>query len=53
MFAGNIPRVTQTIPTAIYIAVATGDMKVAWLWVGSMIIISFLLLQVIYQRSSH
>jgi molybdate transport system permease protein len=52
MFAGNIPGVTQTIPTAIYIAVDTGDMKMAWLWVGSMIIISFLLLQVIYRKSS-
>jgi molybdate transport system permease protein len=52
MFAGNIPGVTQTIPTAIYIAVDSGDMEMAWLWVGSMIIISFLLLQVIYRKSS-
>lgn len=48
----GFPGVTQTTPTAIYIAVDSGDMEMAWLWVGSMIIISFLLLQVIYRKSS-
>lgn len=42
MFAGNIPGKTQTIPTAIYVAIDSGNMELAWLWVMSMIGISFL-----------
>lgn len=44
MFAGNIPGKTQTIPTAIYVAIDSGNMELAWLWVGSIIVISFLML---------
>lgn len=44
MFAGNIPGKTQTIPTAIYVAIDSGNMEMAWLWVMSMIGISFLML---------
>jgi molybdate transport system permease protein len=44
MFAGNIPGETQTIPTAIYIAIDSGNMKMAWLWVISIVIISFMML---------
>ncbi len=44
MFAGNIPGKTQTIPTAIYVAIDSGNMELAWLWVMSMIGISFLML---------
>jgi molybdate transport system permease protein len=44
MFAGNIPGKTQTTPTAIYIAIDSGNMQMAWLWVGCMIGISFLML---------
>ncbi len=44
MFAGNIPGKTQTIPTAIYLAIDSGDMKMAWLWVISIMLISFLML---------
>lgn len=44
MFAGNIPGKTQTIPTAIYIAIDSDNMQLAWLWVLSMIGISFLML---------
>ncbi|WP_251555134.1 molybdate ABC transporter permease subunit [Neobacillus muris] len=44
MFAGNIPGKTQTIPTAIYVALDSGNMELAWLWVASMIGISFLML---------
>ncbi|MDF2855068.1 MAG: molybdenum transporter permease [Neobacillus sp.] len=44
MFAGNIPEKTQTASTAIYIAMESGNMNLAWSLVGSMIIISFLLL---------
>ncbi len=44
MFAGNIPGETQTIPTAIYIAIDSGNMTMAWLWVISIVILSFILL---------
>jgi molybdate transport system permease protein len=44
MFAGNIPGETQTIPTAIYIAIDSGNMEMAWLWVISIVIISFAML---------
>lgn len=41
MIAGNIPHKTQTLPTAIYIAVESGDQTLAWCWAGAIIIISF------------
>lgn len=44
MVAGNIPGKTQTVPTAIYIAVGSGDMKTAWAWTASIVFLSFLLL---------
>eukprot|EP00130_Batrachochytrium_dendrobatidis_P008317 XP_006683192.1 hypothetical protein BATDEDRAFT_92960 [Batrachochytrium dendrobatidis JAM81] len=44
MFAGNIPGRTQTVPTAIYIAIDSGNMKMAWLWVISIVLISFIML---------
>jgi molybdate transport system permease protein len=44
MFAGNIPGRTQTAPTAIYIAMESGNMALAWALVISMVIISFLML---------
>lgn len=44
MFAGNIPGKTQTAPTAIYVALESGNMERAWILVASMIIISFLML---------
>jgi molybdate transport system permease protein len=44
MFAGNIPGKTQTISTAIYVAIDSGNMGLAWLWVISMIAISFVML---------
>ncbi|MGE7767190.1 molybdate ABC transporter permease subunit [Peribacillus sp. NPDC096540] len=47
MFAGNIPGKTQTIPTAIYIAMDSGNMTLAWLWVGVIIAISFIMLFVV------
>ncbi|WP_040206844.1 molybdate ABC transporter permease subunit [Neobacillus jeddahensis] len=52
MFAGNIPGKTQTTPTAIYVAIDSGNMKLAWLWVLSMIAISFLLLVIIQLSKS-
>jgi molybdate transport system permease protein len=47
MFAGNIPGETQTIPTAIYIAIDSGNMAMAWLWVISIMIISFIMLLIV------
>jgi len=44
MFAGNLPGQTQTASTAIYIAIDSGNMGMAWLWVTSMIVISFFML---------
>ncbi|MGD6844024.1 molybdate ABC transporter permease subunit [Bacillus infantis] len=44
MFAGNIPGKTQTIPTAIYFAIDSGNMELAWLWTAVMIGISFIML---------
>lgn len=44
MFAGNIPGVTQTVPTAIYMAIDSGNMTLAWLWVITIVALSFLLL---------
>jgi molybdate transport system permease protein len=49
MFAGNIPGKTQTIPTAIYMAIDSGNMQWAWLWVLSIIGISFIMLICIRQ----
>ncbi|MCL7745611.1 molybdate ABC transporter permease subunit [Halalkalibacter alkaliphilus] len=44
MFAGNIPGKTQTIPTAIYLAMESGNMQLAWLWVLLIMLISFIML---------
>jgi molybdate transport system permease protein len=44
MFAGNIPGKIQTIPTAIYVTIESGDMNLAWAWVVMTIILSFFLL---------
>lgn len=44
MFAGNLPGRTQTAPTAIYMAIESGNMESAWLWVIAMAGISFLML---------
>ena len=44
MIAGNIPGKTQTIPTAIYVAVDGGNTALAWAWTFSIVAISFALL---------
>ncbi|MDM5249570.1 MULTISPECIES: molybdate ABC transporter permease subunit [unclassified Lysinibacillus] len=44
MFAGNLPGKTQTTPLAIYMAIESGNMSLAWSWVICMIVISFLML---------
>ncbi len=44
MFAGNIPGKTQTISTAIYESIESGESELAWIYVGVSIGLSFLLL---------
>lgn len=52
MIAGNIPYKTQTLSTAIYVAVDSGNMNLAWLWTFAIIVISFLLLVIINLKKS-
>jgi molybdate transport system permease protein len=47
MVAGNIPGETQTVPTAIYIAVETGRMDLAAYWVAAVVFLSFFLLGIV------
>jgi molybdate transport system permease protein len=44
MIAGNIPGKTQTIPTAIYVAVESNNMALAWWWTLSVLFISFIVM---------
>ena len=46
IFAGNIPGVTETMPTAIYIAIENNDMHLAYAWVSIMIVMSFIMMLV-------
>lgn len=48
MVAGSIPGKTQTIATAIYVAVETNNMLLAALWVGATVAVSFVLLLLVY-----
>ncbi|MDQ8734649.1 molybdate ABC transporter permease subunit [Paenibacillus sp. LHD-38] len=50
MIAGNIPGKTQTIPTAIYVAVDSGNTAMAWAWTFAIIAISFMLLLISRQK---
>lgn len=50
MLAGNIPGKTQTLPTAIYIAVESGKPSLAWAWSAAIIIISFFMLAIANRR---
>ncbi|WP_110931605.1 molybdate ABC transporter permease subunit [Paenibacillus bouchesdurhonensis] len=51
MFAGNIPGKTQTLPTAIYVAVDSGNTNLAWAWTITIIFISFLMLLFTRQKN--
>ncbi|MFC5700362.1 molybdate ABC transporter permease subunit [Cohnella faecalis] len=44
MIAGNIPHRTQTIPTAIYVAIDGGKQDLAWAWCIAMVLLSFVML---------
>src|SRR5690625_161041 len=50
MFAGNIPGQTQTIPTAIYLAIETSHKNIAWYYVLISIAISFILLLMVDRK---
>lgn len=52
MIAGNIPGRTQTVPTAIYVAVDAGHMRLAWAWTISLILISLLLLLIVGRKTN-
>ncbi|NOU93710.1 molybdate ABC transporter permease subunit [Paenibacillus sp. LMG 31456] len=51
MIAGNIPHKTQTLPTAIYIAVESGNQTLAWYWAGAIILISLGLLLIVNRKT--
>ncbi|KGA98168.1 molybdenum ABC transporter permease [Alkalihalobacillus alcalophilus ATCC 27647 = CGMCC 1.3604] len=54
MFAGNLPGRTQTIPTAIYMAMDSGNMTLAWQWVIVILFISFgMLMMVNFLKSKY
>lgn len=51
MFAGNLPGKTQTMSTAIYVAIDSGRMGLAWSWVIMTIVISMFMLLLSYRIS--
>lgn len=51
MVAGNIPGRTQTISTAIFVAVDGGNRTLAWMWVCSIIVISAMMLMFVNRRT--
>jgi molybdate transport system permease protein len=51
MIAGNIPNKTQTLPTAIYTAVESGNRTLAWCWTGAIIAISFIMLWAVTRKN--
>lgn len=53
MFAGNIPGKTQTAPIAIYVAMDSGNMGLAWTLVLSMVFLSVIMLITVNMIKSH
>jgi molybdate transport system permease protein len=51
MLAGNIPGRTQTMPMAIFSAVEDGDMRVALLWVGLIVLLSLAIIRLLNWES--
>jgi molybdate ABC transporter permease protein len=51
MLAGNIPGRTQTMPIAIFSAAEGGDMRVAFLWVGLIVVLSLAIIRLLNQES--
>ena len=52
MIAGNIPGRTQTLPTAIYVEMQSGNYTLVWLWVVSIILISFVMLFIVRKMAT-
>ena len=50
MVAGNIPGKTQTVASAIYTAVESGDMRLAVWWSLSIVLLSYCLLFLTYKK---
>ena len=48
MLAGNIPGRTQTMPIAIFSAAEGGDMRVAFLWVSLIVLLSFAMIRLLH-----
>ena len=53
MIAGNVPGRTQTISTAIYTAVQSGDRTTAYQWTGVIVVISFTTIILLNYWSNH
>jgi molybdate transport system permease protein len=51
MLAGNIPGRTQTMPIAIFSAVESGDMRVAFLWVSLIVVLSLAIIRLLNRQS--
>lgn len=51
MLAGNIPGRTQTMPMAIFSAVEDGEMRVALLWVGLIVVLSLAIIRLLNWES--
>lgn len=53
MLAGNIPGRTQTMPIAIFSAAEGGDMRVAFLWVSLIVVLSLAIIRLLnWQRKT-
>jgi molybdate transport system permease protein len=52
MLAGNIPGRTETMPLAIFSAVEGGDDRVAFLWVGLIVLLSLAIIRLLNRQSS-
>lgn len=52
IIAGNIPGSTQTLPTAIYVALQSGNMTLAWAWVIVIVVLSFFMLMFIRVKAN-
>lgn len=52
IIAGNIPGRTQTLPTAIYVALQSGNMSLAWAWVIVIVVLSFFMLMFIRVKAN-
>ena len=53
MLAGNIPGRTQTMPVAIFSAAESGDMRVAMVWVGLIVVLSLAIIRLLnYEKKT-